>query len=109
MTSATRNSTTRPLARVAAILRRLATLLSNRSAVRRLTELDDRTLKDIGLMRADVSAALAEPLYRDASERLILSSGSRRDEVLAAARADLRRRAGAPLEATANGCLPRAA
>ncbi len=37
--------------------------LRNRREVMRLTDLDDRALKDIGLLRADVEGALLEPFY----------------------------------------------
>ncbi len=39
----------------------------NRREVTRMLELDDRALKDIGLVRSDVLGALAEPLTRDPS------------------------------------------
>ena len=38
--------------------------------VMRLTDLDDRALKDIGLLRADVEGALLEPLHKDPSKVL---------------------------------------
>ena len=44
--------------------------LRNRRAVMRLTDLDDRALKDIGLLRADVEGALLEPLHKDPSKVL---------------------------------------
>ena len=44
--------------------------LRNRRAVMRLTDLDDRALKDIGLLRADVEGALLEPLHKDPSKLL---------------------------------------
>jgi len=58
---------------VAAALARAAglrTALSHRRAVRRLAELDDRTLKDIGLARSDVTGALAQSLAVDPSRIL---------------------------------------
>ncbi|HEV2558977.1 MAG TPA: DUF1127 domain-containing protein [Microvirga sp.] len=45
--------------------------LRNRREVRHLSELDDRTLKDIGLSRAEVDGALGEPVYRDPSLVLV--------------------------------------
>jgi len=42
-----------------------ARALLHRRSVYRLAELDDRTLKDIGLLRTDIDSALAEPFYRD--------------------------------------------
>jgi len=44
--------------------------LRNRREVMRLTDLDDRALKDIGLLRADVEGALLEPLHKDPSKLL---------------------------------------
>jgi uncharacterized protein YjiS (DUF1127 family) len=42
----------------------------NRRHVIALGELDDHLLRDIGLQRADVLAALAQPRYRDPSRML---------------------------------------
>jgi uncharacterized protein YjiS (DUF1127 family) len=47
----------------------------NRMQVRELLSLDDRALKDIGLMRGDVTAALDLPLHRDPSRHLVDVSG----------------------------------
>lgn len=44
--------------------------LRHRRAVQRLSELDDRALKDIGLLRGDVEGALLEPFLVDPSARL---------------------------------------
>lgn len=44
--------------------------LRHRREVQRLAELDDRTLKDIGLLRSDVEGALTEPFHKDPSRRL---------------------------------------
>jgi uncharacterized protein YjiS (DUF1127 family) len=52
---------------------RLARALSDRQDVKRLMELDDRALKDIGLTRSDVDGALAEPLFRNPSTVLLRS------------------------------------
>jgi uncharacterized protein YjiS (DUF1127 family) len=42
----------------------------HRSVVHSLAELDEHTLQDIGLLRTDVYAALAEPFQRDPSRVL---------------------------------------
>ena len=49
----------------------------NRRAVRELDQSDDRLLKDIGLTRGDLSAALDVPFYRDPSANLAAHSGGR--------------------------------
>jgi uncharacterized protein YjiS (DUF1127 family) len=60
--------------RVAGVLR----ALNHRGEVRRLAELDERALKDIGLTRLDVIGALGEPLHRDPSTVLMIRSVERR-------------------------------
>ena len=50
----------------------------NRREVQLLTELDDRTLKDIGLLRSDVEGALLEPLHKDPSRILSVRREERR-------------------------------
>ena len=62
---------------VRAVLRSLAALarsVIHRREVTALLHLDDRMLDDIGLVRADVQRALAEPIGRDASVVLRLRS-----------------------------------
>lgn len=56
----------------------LARALRHRGEVRRLAELDERALKDIGLTRLEVIGALAEPLYTDPSAILVVRSVERR-------------------------------
>ena len=51
-------------------LLRLARAVRNRRQVAALSELDDHLLRDIGLQRVDVLAALAQPRYRDPSRVL---------------------------------------
>jgi uncharacterized protein YjiS (DUF1127 family) len=51
----------------------LAKVLKHRREIRNLEEFDDRMLRDIGLMRGDVSTALAEPLLRNPSWVLVRS------------------------------------
>jgi uncharacterized protein YjiS (DUF1127 family) len=53
-------------------------VLKNRREVARLNDLDDRALKDIGLVRSDVHAALAEPLFSDPSYHLMDMAGHKR-------------------------------
>jgi uncharacterized protein YjiS (DUF1127 family) len=62
---------------VRTVKRTFATLKS-RHQVAQLTDLDDRALKDIGLIRSDVHAALAEPLFRDPSHHLMDVAGHKR-------------------------------
>lgn len=50
---------------------RLARALRHRREIMHLAELDDRMLKDIGLMRNDVDSALAEPLFHNPSWVLV--------------------------------------
>jgi uncharacterized protein YjiS (DUF1127 family) len=52
--------------------------LTNRFEVRGLHQLDDRALKDIGLMRSDVDAALNLPLHIDPSLHLADVAGGGR-------------------------------
>lgn len=59
---------------VRAVLRAMA----HRRQVMRLMELDDRCLKDIGLLRTDVIGALEEPPHRDPSTLLRLRAVKRR-------------------------------
>jgi uncharacterized protein YjiS (DUF1127 family) len=54
-------------------LARLVRAIGDRQDVKRLLELDERTLKDIGLTRSDVDSALAEPLFRNPSTVLLRS------------------------------------
>jgi uncharacterized protein YjiS (DUF1127 family) len=66
------------IARIAiATVARFLKVLKNRRQIARLVDLDDRTLKDIGLIRSDVDAALAMPLNKDPSNHLIDVSGHR--------------------------------
>jgi uncharacterized protein YjiS (DUF1127 family) len=51
-------------------IKRVVKALKNRRQVTRLASLDDRCLKDIGLVRSDVYAALSTPLYQDPSHHL---------------------------------------
>ena len=62
--------------------------LKNRRAVMTLLDMDDRMLRDIGLVRTDVTSALASPPLTDPSFRLAEFAGERR----AAARVSIRER-----------------
>lgn len=55
----------------------VAKALDNRRSIRRLGDAEERLLKDIGLTRGDVSAALDTPFYADPSANLALHSGGR--------------------------------
>ena len=59
------------LGQVARSLVDLVTALRHRREVMNLAEFDDHMLKDIGLMRSDVSSALAEPLFLNPSWVLV--------------------------------------
>ncbi len=60
-------------------VKRMFVAIRNRRQVARLTDLDERTLKDIGLTRSEVMAALDQPLLRDPSIHLASVAGVRRD------------------------------
>lgn len=53
--------------------------LIHRREVMRLAELDERGLKDIGLVRSDIAGALATPWFSDPSAVLASRSRSRAD------------------------------
>jgi uncharacterized protein YjiS (DUF1127 family) len=58
----------------------LAVALKHRADVQALAEVDARMLKDIGLDRSDVIAALAQPWRRDPSAHLVsLAAPARRE------------------------------
>ena len=56
---------------------RLLKAFENRRSVNDLAELSDASLKDIGLSRNDVDAALASPLFEDPTIHLASLSGRR--------------------------------
>jgi uncharacterized protein YjiS (DUF1127 family) len=53
------------------------TALRNRRQVRRLADLDDHLLADIGLTRDDVAAAATVPIHEDPTRRLAATAGMR--------------------------------
>ncbi|HEX2137374.1 MAG TPA: DUF1127 domain-containing protein [Microvirga sp.] len=61
----------------------LAKALRDRREVKRLTELDDRALHDIGLTRSDVDGALSSPLLRSPS-LVLVEAAERRGRVQSA-------------------------
>jgi uncharacterized protein YjiS (DUF1127 family) len=63
-------------------VRQFAAAVKNRARVRELYELDDRALKDIGLMRTDIHAALDAPLHLDPSRHLADVAGGGRGQRL---------------------------
>lgn len=56
----------------------LGRALAHRRDVQLLLDLDERALKDIGLVRNDILGALAEPLIKDPSTILLVRSVERR-------------------------------
>lgn len=76
---------------LAGFLRGMAKAIANRREIARLGELDDRMLKDIGLVRGDVIGALSEPIHHDPSIVLVVRSVERRAAGVERARSSLRR------------------
>jgi uncharacterized protein YjiS (DUF1127 family) len=66
---------------------RVVQALEHRREIKALAELDERTLKDIGLLRSDVDGALAEPFFRNPSLVLVRTVGRRPPAPPAARRA----------------------
>jgi uncharacterized protein YjiS (DUF1127 family) len=60
---------------------KLTTALKNRRQIAQLHHLDDRSLKDIGLIRSDVHEALGVSLFRDPSQHLVDVAGEKRGGV----------------------------
>ncbi len=52
--------------------------LKNRRQIAQLHHLDDRSLKDIGLMRSDVHEALSASIFHDPSQHLVDVAGEMR-------------------------------
>lgn len=68
----------RLLARLVVGIAALFRAFEHRREIRRLAELDERMLKDIGLTRSDVIGALGQPLYKDPGTAFIVRSVARR-------------------------------
>ena len=60
---------------VVRMVQQAALALKNRRQVATLAQLDDRLLKDIGLTRSDVVAALSASLHHDPSQHLVDVTG----------------------------------
>jgi uncharacterized protein YjiS (DUF1127 family) len=76
---------TGPLPRLAGVVAQAARAvagfargIAHRRRIQSLLELDERALKDIGLLRNDVLGALAQPLFTDPSTVLLIRSVERR-------------------------------
>jgi uncharacterized protein YjiS (DUF1127 family) len=65
-------------ARATSRLKRMAGAVKNRRDAARLAALDERMLADIGLTRADLRDAFAEPLWRDPTNVLAQRASERR-------------------------------
>ncbi len=89
--SSDRSTFLKVLRAAGAAIRRVVTAWSNRRDVRLLAEMDDRSLKDIGLVRTDVYGALDAPFHRDPSTLLVIRSTERRAMAHEIARDGLRR------------------
>ena len=61
----------------------LVRAITHRREVRTLLELDERSLRDIGLTRGDVIGALAQRLVKDPSVILLVRSVDRRSKLRA--------------------------
>lgn len=83
--------------RLAGWLIRFGTAIRARRSVKHLLTWDDRMLKDIGLTRGDVFAAISGPVTEDAGQRLSRLASERRFADLAA------RHGGRPLRRRVTG------
>lgn len=68
----------RMLARLVVGVAALLRAFEHRREIRRLAQLDERMLKDIGLTRSDVIGALGQPLYKDPGTAFVVRSVARR-------------------------------
>jgi uncharacterized protein YjiS (DUF1127 family) len=67
----------------------LAVAVRNRREVTRLLDADPAMLRDLGLTPMDLNCALAEPMWKDPSARLLVWSIERRAAARATARENL--------------------
>ena len=65
----------------------LVRAITHRREVRQLLDLDERSLRDIGLVRSDVIGALDQPWVNDPSAILLVRSVDRRSRLRALAHA----------------------
>lgn len=76
--------------RVMASIQGLAKAFNNRREVARLLNADAGMLRDLGLSQTDLACALAEPMWRDPSSRLLVWATERRAAARASARDNIR-------------------
>lgn len=60
----------KPVLSIRSLLLAVRNAWENRRVVGQLGGLDDHMLRDIGITRQDVASVLAEPLFRDPSQKL---------------------------------------
>ena len=70
---------TSPLPAILSAIGRLVDELRRRRGLARLADLDDRTLRDLGLTRAEIREAVLAPLAEDAVRTATRLSAARRD------------------------------
>ena len=73
----------------ARVVASIVTAMKNRRDIAQLLEAEPGMLRDLGLTPMDVNCALAEPMWRDPSARLLVWSIERRAAQRAAARDNL--------------------
>lgn len=78
----------------------LVRAITHRREVRQLLDMDERSLRDIGLLRSDVVGALDQPWAKDPSVILVVRSVDRRSRLRALAHASGRVKARASAEAS---------
>ena len=76
--------------RVTAPIQALAKAFNNRREVAMLLHADPGMLRDLGLSQTDLACALAEPMWRDPSSRLLVWATERRAAARASARDNIK-------------------